>query len=85
MQTKGERHLGITTTADFSLHSCFTAVMNYFQAMVIHHKADNESTLTAFLQSVYCKAFMPATGTPALIMEIEGIVANQRSNCKRAP
>lgn len=42
-----------TTTADSSFHSCFTAVMNYFQAMVIHHKADNESTLTALFKSVY--------------------------------
>lgn len=54
VQTKGEKHLGITTTADFSLHSCFAAVMNYFQATVIHHKADNESTLTALFELVYC-------------------------------
>ncbi len=79
VQTKGEKHLGITTTADFSLHSCSTVVMNYFQAMVIHHKADNESTLTALFQSVYCK---PLYWRLELIMEIESIIANQCSNCK---
>lgn len=46
-QTKGKEALRETSTADLSFHSCFTALMNYFQAMVIHHKADNESSVTA--------------------------------------
>lgn len=54
VQTKGEKHFGITTS-DFSLHSCFTAVMNNFQAVVILHKAEDESALTALVQSLYCK------------------------------
>lgn len=81
IQTKGKKHLGITTTADL-LHSCFSAVMNYFQAMVIHHKADNESTLTGLFKSAHYKPFILSTETPSLIMEIESIVANQCSNCK---
>lgn len=55
VQTKREKPLGITTTADFSLHSSLTTVMNYFQAAAIHHKADNESTLTALFQSLHRK------------------------------
>lgn len=48
---KGENH--------FSLHSCFTSVMNYFQTTAIHYKADNEFSLTALVMSPCYQLFYP--------------------------
>lgn len=78
MRTKGEQRPGIT-----GAHSTTVLVMNYFQAAVLHPAAriHSDSPLTV---CVLYALMLANQNSPPLIIEIEGISANQRPNCKQA-